>query len=446
VSIHVFAGPTLAGQDVLGILPGAVVHPPVAHGDLLRLGLSRGDIVVIVDGYYHQSASVRHKEILALLATGVVVVGCASMGALRAAELSEYGMIGNGAVYRMYREGVLDADDEVAVAHGPEPDYRSFTVPSVVIRYAAGLAVATGVIDELNAASIVAAARGVHYTERSWQAVARVVAPAESTAAALARLRKFVEAHPETTNIKALDALDTLRKIANGELHGDQRLIDSWTSGHWRNRFLGEWQAEFGISKVGEIEVSHSALIRYQQLYLDDFPARWERFALGRITGAGPEANELAVLARSTATRSGLIVDAKTVSRFRRWLTEEETAKLSATDAIVRVLVRSYRPPYPTRDLVEDQPGLVTDELAMRAVAEANVVNSEVASWGGKNTVGHIKLAPLRMHLRQIWRINDTDPAVLLAAARDRGFSTTQQAIDAARMFFLHKSFLGKAG
>ena len=72
MTAHIFVGPTLAGQDVLDILPGAVVHPPVAHGDLLRLDLVLGDVVVIVDGYYHQSAPVRHKEILALLAEGDV--------------------------------------------------------------------------------------------------------------------------------------------------------------------------------------------------------------------------------------------------------------------------------------------------------------------------------------------------------------------------------------
>ena len=41
------------------------------------------------------------------------------MGALRAAELHPFGMVGIGQVYEWYRDGTIDADDEVAVAHGP---------------------------------------------------------------------------------------------------------------------------------------------------------------------------------------------------------------------------------------------------------------------------------------------------------------------------------------
>ena len=107
----------------------------VTHGDLLRLGPVRGDVVVIIDGYYHQRASVRHKEILALLADGVAVLGCSSMGALRAAELATYGMVGNGAVYRMYVDGVLDADDEVALAHTSAPDHRGLTCTLPLSKY-----------------------------------------------------------------------------------------------------------------------------------------------------------------------------------------------------------------------------------------------------------------------------------------------------------------------
>ncbi|HEY4018025.1 MAG TPA: TfuA-like protein [Pseudonocardiaceae bacterium] len=428
------------------ILPGVVVHPPVAHGDLLRLDLVRGDVVVIVDGYYHQSAPVRHKEILALLAEGVVVVGCASMGALRAAELAEYGMIGNGAVYRMYRDGVLDADDEVALAHAPAPDYRSFTVPLVVIRHAVSMAVRSGVLDHIDATSIVTVARAVHYTERSWRAMERAVDATDSIAIAVARLRKFVESDPETTDIKIADVLDTVRKIANGELPAGRHRVGSWVSDDWRNRFLDEWQAEFGIATIDGIDVGHSAIIRYQQLYREDFPARWERFVLGRIAGVEAAEGDLTTLALSRAARSGIGLDSLTDARLRHWLTEQEAAELSAEDALVRVLVRSYQPPCPTRDLSDDEPDLVGDESARRIVAEADVVNAEVASWGGKHTVGHLKLTPLRAHLAEVWRMDAADPVALLAAARDRGFASTDEAIDAARMFFLHKSFMSAAG
>jgi hypothetical protein len=444
LTVHIFVGPTLAGQDVAHILPGAVVHPPIEHGDLLRLSLVPGDTVVIIDGYYHQRAPVRHKEILAVLADGITVVGCASMGALRAAELDRYGMIGNGSVYDMYRDGVLDADDEVALAHTPAPEYRGLTVPSVVVRQVVGTAVRSGVLDEAEATAIIAAARATHYTDRSWRVIWRALEATDLLAPAGTALRKFVESHPETKDIKVADALDTLRRVADGKLRSDPELIEPWISAEWRNRHLDEWLAEFAVSMVDEIAVGHSALIRYQQLYLDHFSTRWERFALGRIAGGDGTAGELATRALATAAQRGLDADSVRDVRCRHWLTDQERAELSAEAALVRVLVRSYRPQRPTLDLIEDQPDLVSDGSALRTVAEATVVNAEVASWGGTRTISHLKLSALRRHLAEVWRIDDTDQA-LLAAARDRGFESVDEAVDAARQFFLHKSFLGIA-
>jgi hypothetical protein len=442
VVAHIFVGPTLVGQDVLDILPNAVLHPPVAHGDLLGLELARGDVVVIVDGFYHQEGSVRHKEILSLLADGILVVGCASIGALRAAELAEYGMIGNGAVFRMYRDGVIEADEEVAVAHTPEPEYRSLTVPSVVLRCMAAAAVRAGVIDQAEADSVVDLARAVHYTERSWQAVWRAVEATDSVADAGVRLRKFVDSCQGARDIKAEDALDTLRKVADGALPDIRHLVESWVSGDWRNRHLGEWQAEFAVSVVDDIEVEHGTIVRYQQLYLKDFPARWQQFALTRIAGIDVTGVDLIESALAKAARCGVSPAALTDAQLAYWLTRREVAELTRDQALVRVLVRSYRPLRGRHDLVEDQPDLVEDATARRLAAEAAVVNAEVASWGGKHTVDHLKTATLLGHLAQIWQLDEPDPVALLAAARDRGFPTIDDAAYAARMFFLHKTFL----
>src|SRR6185437_11071516 len=113
--VLIFTGPTLDEDTIEELLPNAEIYPPVAAGDLLRLPLLPGDLVAIVDGFYFQSASVRHKEILALLQRGVHVWGAGSMGALRAAELAPFGMRGFGAVFQAYCQGTIDGDDEVAV-------------------------------------------------------------------------------------------------------------------------------------------------------------------------------------------------------------------------------------------------------------------------------------------------------------------------------------------
>jgi hypothetical protein len=65
-------------------------------------------------------------EILWALNQGIPVLGAASMGALRAAELHSFGMTGVGRIFEAYRDGHLEGwddafedDDEVAVIHAP---------------------------------------------------------------------------------------------------------------------------------------------------------------------------------------------------------------------------------------------------------------------------------------------------------------------------------------
>jgi hypothetical protein len=74
--------------------------------------------IVLIDGVFHQSLAVWHKEIVYALLAGVVCIGAASMGALRAAELHRYGMIGVGKIFEMYRDGEED-DSLVAMTFDP---------------------------------------------------------------------------------------------------------------------------------------------------------------------------------------------------------------------------------------------------------------------------------------------------------------------------------------
>ena len=42
------------------------------------------------------------------------------MGALRASELDDFGMVGVGQVYMDYKTGVIESDDDVAVVINPD--------------------------------------------------------------------------------------------------------------------------------------------------------------------------------------------------------------------------------------------------------------------------------------------------------------------------------------
>ena len=90
------------------------------QGDVYEAALGRPAIIGIIDGYFEVTPTVWHKEILWAMAQGIHVYGSASIGALRAAELHTFGMVGIGRIFEAYRDGILTDDDEVAVLHGPE--------------------------------------------------------------------------------------------------------------------------------------------------------------------------------------------------------------------------------------------------------------------------------------------------------------------------------------
>src|SRR3990172_2705110 len=112
----VYTGTSISHSDARKILD-ADYRAPVRRHDLRRiLALaSPPEIIGIIDGVFFDNAAVAHREIIEALKSGIIIVGGGSMGALRASELESYGMIGVGKVFEMYRNGVIEADDEVAV-------------------------------------------------------------------------------------------------------------------------------------------------------------------------------------------------------------------------------------------------------------------------------------------------------------------------------------------
>lgn len=151
---------------------GIEIRPPAAAGDLLSLLSGPRRTVVLIDGVFDASAAPRHKEILVLLERGFPVLGAASMGALRAAEMDSFGMVGVGRVYEAYCRGLLEGDDEVALLHLP-PSFGSTpaTVPLVNVRATLGSAMRRRAIDRHRAAALMNAARSCHFTERDWPTI-----------------------------------------------------------------------------------------------------------------------------------------------------------------------------------------------------------------------------------------------------------------------------------
>jgi hypothetical protein len=134
---------------------------------MLALANGPRKVVVLIDGLFGAARSPWHKEILLLLAHGIPVIGAASMGALRAAELDRFGVIGIGGIYRSYARGTLVADDAVALLHAPAAlGHRPLTIAEVDLRALLFRRVRERAIMPAQARAALADIIATHYTRR----------------------------------------------------------------------------------------------------------------------------------------------------------------------------------------------------------------------------------------------------------------------------------------
>jgi hypothetical protein len=214
----VFTGPTILVSHASAILD-ADYREPAKAGDVLFAAQSHPTAIVLIDGLFETVPSVWHKEILFALSEGIYVYGSSSMGALRAAELHTFGMIGVGKVFEAYRSGVLEDDDEVAVTHASGAS--GWTVQSeamVNVREGLRLAVSHSVISAMTHDCLLAIGKAMHYSERSWPVILRLGAAEGLPLDQLGGLKQFLEA--TDTNVKRQDAVQLLHRVAK-DIAGD---------------------------------------------------------------------------------------------------------------------------------------------------------------------------------------------------------------------------------
>ncbi len=210
MSAYIFLGPTLPVKTAGNYLD-AVYCPPAAQGDILRILPHRPRLIGIIDGYFETVPAVWHKEILYAMSQGVHVFGASSMGALRAAELDVFGMVGIGRIYEWYRYGVLEDDDEVAIAHGPaDCAYLSVSEAMVNIRHAVEMARQRGLMSEVLASRLLATAKALHYSKRSYRGALELLRE-KIDPQSFDELLHFLVHCPK---LKTLDAIELLQEAA----------------------------------------------------------------------------------------------------------------------------------------------------------------------------------------------------------------------------------------
>lgn len=272
--IYLFAGPTISHDEIKQHID-CVCLPPVCHGDILQvLGATpRPTVIGIIDGYFEGAPSVWHKEILYALDQGVHVFGSSSMGALRAAELHTFGMVGVGQIFQWYKEELIDADDEVAVLHGPaEVEYMAASEPLVNIRATLAAAAQQGKISCEQTKVLLENARATYYKKRSWSVFLSLCAEFMGETWQTAGLQDWFELN--RVDLKKQDALELLDVIAQ---HRKSNSAVFQSDFHFENTNV--WNV--AVDKYQRRSSESSQLNESQQFVLDQLklePDRYERY------------------------------------------------------------------------------------------------------------------------------------------------------------------------
>ncbi len=206
--IIIFTGPSLSAQEASQILD-ADYRGPVQRDDILKALHESPDIIGIIDGVFHQQPAVSHREIMEALKKGVIVVGGSSMGALRASELDDLGMVGVGYVYNQYKSGAIESDDDVAVVFTPDT-FEQLSDALVSVHYNLQKAHEKGLINAAQLELLVNTAKKIFYPKRTYK---KIFNDSNLDLKIIERLDEFIT--NENCDIKREDALKVLNYIKN---------------------------------------------------------------------------------------------------------------------------------------------------------------------------------------------------------------------------------------
>jgi len=172
MKLFVFTGPSLPPRLACRHWNNPTYLPPVAQGDVYQIARRKPWGIGIIDGLFERLPAVWHKEILWALTRGIRVYGSASMGALRAAELAPFGMIGVGSIFEAYANGAIEDDDEVTLAHASGGrDYRPASEAMVNIRCTLGKAVREGILLAATGERLMQIAKSLFYPYRTYDRI-----------------------------------------------------------------------------------------------------------------------------------------------------------------------------------------------------------------------------------------------------------------------------------
>ena len=360
MSVVIFLGPTLAVEEARTIL-AATYLPPASQGDVFRaVATSDARVIGIIDGHFHEVPSVWHKELLWAMSQGVHVVGAASMGALRAAELADFGMVGEGRVFEAYLAGVLapydapfEDDDEVAVVHAPaELGYRPLSDALVDIRCTLDRAARDGVISPALRDRLVHTGKSCFYAERTYGTLLEAARNHGWPSVELERLRDWLPRGGVSQ--KKQDALAMLARIRAGDFAGrKQATFDFHHTTMWDRltvEALGESQA------AGETALTpdDQAVLAELRLAPDEFARLKEQAERALRIGPCPPVRRVARAMLGASRREGSYAAlAARASRKTAWRREAQATRAGELTGLQALQLIDW---YFGRRLAQDMP------------------------------------------------------------------------------------------
>lgn len=171
----VYLGPTLNREEASKILD-ADYRDPAKKGDFLRLSHTSDEkkYVGFIDGVFLHDYPPSPIEVYHLATRkNIELIGASSLGALRAVELEKFGMKGIGKIFQLFKNGILNADDEVAVTFVRDKNILQ-SEALIDIRFNLFLAYKKGIITKQTKKRFVKTAKNIYFPFRNYEDIVRL--------------------------------------------------------------------------------------------------------------------------------------------------------------------------------------------------------------------------------------------------------------------------------
>ena len=208
--IKIYSGLSLSKEDIASELPQAQCCSPVRRGDIVADIQSGVHVIGIIDGEFLQNLAVTPTEVLDAIRVGIKVYGASSMGALRAAELDAFGMIGCGRIYQQICGQAYFSDDHLGVVF-EDNAYAQASLPMVDFIASLEALLSSQKISQETALVLQRCFEKLHFSERNLDRLGvELAAQTDVNEDYLAAMRLIRNSE---VNQKRYDALELVKRI-----------------------------------------------------------------------------------------------------------------------------------------------------------------------------------------------------------------------------------------